>query len=240
MAKIFRYFLIGIFFVGGLAWGALKAPEFVAPGGAECDLKQGIIKYYANGSQLIEANWEQMNFRAKYLEYYKNSEILNAKQQVKITETMNTIKTLSCDELNYQHKNAVITAKQKVSLQANDLLISGQLLIWERKNNLARLSGAPKLVYQDWEIIGSKFEAKLDQELFNIFGPVSGKNQELIFQADQVLFDRKQQKIYLEGNVVIVRQEREELTANKVIYDLKTKKFRAVGPVKSRIIETQN
>ncbi len=240
MRKYFRYLLLGTFLTGSLVWGALKAPDFIAPGGAECDLKQGIIKYYAAGTELIEANWNQVNFKARYLEYNQKTEILNAKMQVKIVEKTEMVKTLSCQELVYEHKKELITAKEMVKLTSNELVLTGEFLNWERNKNLATISGSPKLIYLDWEIVGSKFEAELLRELCTVYGPVSGKNSELTFQADKVIFDRKQEKVNLEDNVLIVRQGREELMANKIVYDLKTKKFKAIGPVKSRIIEMRN
>lgn len=62
MANKLKIGLLVFCLAGSIAWAA-KAPEFIAPGGGEVDLKQNLMKYFADKDQQVEGFWQDFHLK---------------------------------------------------------------------------------------------------------------------------------------------------------------------------------
>jgi lipopolysaccharide export system protein LptA len=219
----------------GVGWTQGKI-ELIAPGGGEMDLKQNLIKYYASGSLLVQALWDNNILEAGYLEYYRDREFIKADNQVQLTQKKPVTRVLKSSQITVDMKQDFFTAKKEVNLVDENTSVSGNLLEWDRKNDQFKMTGNPEIVYKDWKITGERIEGQLNKGFITIFGPVHAANNETNIQAGKMIFQREIEQFTLQENPVVIRGKN-EMTASEMYYDLKTKKVTANGEVKSRIID---
>ncbi len=210
--------------------------ELVAPGGGEADLRKNIMKYYADGSSLVVANWGNFKLEAESLEYHNEKSTLQGNGMIKLTQK-EPYRELRSEQfladLNRDHFNANGSVEIKYDNNTN---IRGEHLDWELQTELFNLTGDVVLNYSGWKMTGEKIEGNINSGLFTIFGQVQAINRENSMRAGRVIFDRSIEKITLLEDPVVINGKN-ELSATEIIYDLKTKKVSASGVVKSRVIE---
>lgn len=232
--KIRKLSLIVILFSGAVF--AETALELVAPGGGEVDLLENIMKYYADGSDLVVARWDNYSMEAESLEYRREKSTLKGKGKIKLTQSK-PFHVLRSDQifadLNRDYFNAYGSVKMKYD-QITD--ISGDRLDWETQTEQVELTGNVAVNYSGWKMTGEKVEGNLNSGRFIIFGPVQAVNLENSMRAGRMIFDRSSDKLTLLENPVVINGKN-ELSATEIVYDLKTKKVSASGAVKSRVIE---
>lgn len=210
--------------------------ELVAPGGGEVDLQENVMKYYADGSNLVIANWGNYKLEGQSLEWQNAKSILQGKGMIRLTQ-MEPYRELRSEQifadLNRDHFKANGSVKIKYDETTN---ISGEHLDWESQTERINLTGDVIVNYSEWKMTGEKIEGNINSGLFTIYGPVQAISKENCMRAGRVIFDRTIEKITLLENPVVINGKN-ELSATEIVYDLKTKKVSASGLVKSRVIE---
>jgi lipopolysaccharide export system protein LptA len=235
---MFRNFLKILLFVllfstAVLAKGELK---LVAPGGGEVDLQKNVMRYYADGSNLVVADWGNFKLEAESLEYQNEKGTLQGKGKIKLTQK-EPYRELRSEQfladLNRDHFNANGSVKIKYDNITN---LSGEQMDWESQTEEFNIIGNVVLNYSGWKMTGEKIEGNMNSGLFVIFGPVQAIDRENSMRAGRVIFDRSIERVTLLENPVVINGKN-ELSGAEIIYDLKTKKVSASGVVKSRVIE---
>jgi len=225
-----------LIFFSSPGWAAAEL-ELIAPGGGEMDLRQNVVKYYAVDAKPVEARWEKSVLNADYLEYYRETELIDAKDRVKLTRTDVTPRVLACNELQLYLRRDFLKAGGGVTLELEPTTsLSGESLEWDHANDKFSLTGKPVINYKEWQVFGEAVEGHPDAGAFTILGPAKATDGEAVIKAGCIIFNRKAEELILRENPIFLKGEN-ELTATEIIYDLKTKKLSAKGLVKSKIIK---
>jgi lipopolysaccharide export system protein LptA len=234
MLKSFRILLLFLLLSGAVLAGTEL--ELVAPGGGEADLRRSEMKYYASGSDLVVARWNNFVLEAEFLEYQRDKSVLNGKGLVKMTQKSpwRVLQSVSFfADLNQEH----FTANGSVKLRYDETTnFKAEQLDWESRTEQFSLIGDVSVNYLGWKMTGDKVEGNMSSGLFIITGSVRIVNLENSMRAGRVIFDRSIEKMTLRENPVVINGKN-ELSATEIVYDLKTKKVSASGVVKSRVIE---
>jgi lipopolysaccharide export system protein LptA len=234
MLKSFRLLLLFLL-LSGVVFAGTEL-ELVAPGGGEADLRRSVIKYYASGSDLAVARWNNFEVEAEFLEYQRDKSALNGKGLVKITQKSpwRVLQSTSFfADLNREYFIANGSVKLRYDKTTN---FKAEQLDWESRTEQFNLVGDVSVNYAGWKMTGDKVEGNMNSGLFIIIGSVRIVNFENSMRAGRVIFDRSIEKMTLRENPVVINGKN-ELSATEIVYDLKTKKVSASGVVKSRVIE---
>ena len=239
MFKNFNKVLINVFIIVLSFFPAVLAEtdlELVAPGGGEADLQENVVKYYADGPNLVVVNWGNFKLEAKFLEYQHQKSILKANGSVRLTQK-EPLQVLRCEDIVADLTRDHFQASGSVKLKYDETTdISGELLEWESQTEQFSLIGGVVVNYSGWKITGEKVAGDFKSDSFVIFGPVHAINEKNSMRAGRVIVDRSIEKMTLLENPVVINGKN-ELSATEIVYDLKTKKVSASGVVKSRVIE---
>ncbi|MCL6589676.1 MAG: LptA/OstA family protein [Firmicutes bacterium] len=229
-----RAFIIFIFLAGELlvtfnssiAQTVSTQPEINAPGGAEIDVNQSITKWYGSKMRPVEVIWRNLNLKAYYLEYDRRREIMKCQDRVMVIQDETPPKSFSCGEMILELKRGFLAARAQIKLEYDDrIALTGNRLEWDQKKDQFKIWEQPQIFYKGWEISGIRIEGEMSKGRFTIWGPVKGNGPEdSSFQAGKVIYDQKAGKIFLLDNPVLV-QDKNELTAAEIEYDLKAEKF---------------
>lgn len=210
--------------------------ELVAPGGGEADLRENVMKYYADDSNLVVVKWSKFELEAKSLEYRKNNSILLGNGMVKLTQKEPN-RVLRSEQILADLGQDNFTANGSVKVRYDETTnLSGKHLDWESQTEQFVLSGDVVVNYSGWKMTGEKIEGNMKSGHFVVFGPVQAINKDSSMRAGRAIIERSIEKITLLENPVIINGKN-ELSATEIIYNLKTKKVSASGAVKSRVIE---
>lgn len=232
--KLSEVFLIVLLF-SGMALAETEL-ELVAPGGGEADLRENIMKYYADGSNLVVVRWSNFTLEAKLLEYQRVDSKLKGKGMVKLTQKT-PFRVLRSEQIFADLNRDYFNANGAVKIRYDEITdINGERLDWESQTEQFSLTGDVAIKYSGWKMTGEKIEGNLKSGLFVIFGPVQAINMENSIRAGRAIFDRPSDKMTLLENPVVINGKN-ELSATEIVYDFKTKKVSASGVVKSRVIE---
>jgi lipopolysaccharide export system protein LptA len=214
--------------------------ELSAPGGGELDLGNNLMKYYGAGSDPVTVRWGDRLLQADYLEYHRSREIFKGKGRVRLSQSAPTLRVINCGSIQAELTSDYFTAGDGVELRydSNTALKSASLE-WSRTKDTVKFVGNPLIIYQAWQISGSRIEGRLNAGIFTFFGPVEGTNGADRFRAGRIIFNRAEEKLILQERPAFIRGKN-EMIANEIVYDLKTRKISANGPVQSRIIEESN
>jgi hypothetical protein len=211
--------------------------ELNAPGGGDMDLSRNVMKYYASGTRPVEARWDDNQLEAGYLEYNRAQSIIKGRKGVKLTRLKPAPHILKCTEIRLDLAKEYYTASRDVSFDYDkDTRLSGEQLEWDSPGERILVSGKPEIFYKDWKISGTTIEGLTQRGLFTITGPVSAANPEITVKAGKLTFDREAESYILEDNPVLTKGQN-EMTATKLVYNLKTKNVMAEGAVKSKLIK---
>ncbi len=210
--------------------------ELVAPGGGEADLQENIMKYYADGSNLVMVRWSNFILEAESLEYQSEKATLNGKGMIKLTQK-EPFRVLRSERIFADLTQDYFRANGSVKITYDGTTdISGERLDWKSQSEQFDVIGDVAIKYSGWKMTGQKIEGNLNSGLFTIFGPVQAVNMENSMRAGRMIFDRPSDKLTLLDNPVVINGKN-ELSATEIVYDLKTKKVTVSGVVKSRVIE---
>ena len=216
-----------VIFVGiGLAVGQAEndQPKLTAPGGAEMDLVRNTTKCFGTSAKPVEAFWRDFNVEVNYLEYNRNNETVLGQGKARMIQNSPVYRVITCDKFFYDRKREYIKAEKEVKLiYDDDTSLNGDLLEWDRGNDLVKVMGTPQINYKDWQIDGERIEGQVNKGIFIFFGPVKGVGADGSFNAGQIVFDRFQDKVFLKDNPVVF-QGKNQFTAPEIVYDLKTRK----------------
>jgi len=234
--KIFL-FILCLFLLAGIAWAAGE-PQLTAPGGGEFDLVQNVVKYYGISSRQVEARWGDYQLLADYLEYHHTQRMIVARGRVVIYQNNTPEKRkVQSAEITFDLNKNLIIAKEQVMIQVDtSIRAQGGYLEWDRANDQFKLMNDPQIEYDDWKITGKIVEGQLKSGIMTLIGPVYGANQDTVIKAGRLIAERQKEVFYLQDNPVVIRGKN-ELSANEIIYDLKTKKVSAKGILKTKITE---
>lgn len=239
MFKNFNKLLINAFVIVLSISAAVLADtdlELVAPGGGEADLRENVMKYYADGPNLVVVNWGNFKLETKFLEYQQGKSLLKANGSVKLTQK-EPLRVLRCEQISADLTREHFQAEGSVKVKYDETTdISGELLEWESQTERFSLTREVVLNYAGWKMTGEKIEGDIKSDLFVVFGPVHAINEKNSMRAGRLIVDRVIEKITLQENPVVINGKN-ELSATEIVYDLKTKKVSASGVVKSRVIE---
>jgi lipopolysaccharide export system protein LptA len=218
--------ILGLFLNLSIGWAAGEL-TITAPRGGQFDLKHKVMKYYAGGSQLVEARWNESPIvRGE----------LPENRQTKKRKILST-KVLKTFELTVDVTQNHLTANQKVTLYYDESTFAKcNLLDWERSANFMKLSGQVMIGYQDWIIKGSQIDAHLDKELFIVYGPVEAFNKLNSIHGGKLIFDRANRKAIISDNAVVTRGGN-EMAAPEITYFFDTNQVLASGSVRTKIID---
>lgn len=217
---------------------AAEALEIAAPGGGEFDFESNVAKYYADGDQLVEAHWSNYTFLSEYIEYNRDSEIVKGHGKVTVTQNPSKPRILHCNEFSYDRRSDYLTTSGNVRFNDPDSTLSGERFGWDHKNDSFTLEEQPKFTYQDWTVRGSRMDGQIEKGLVNVSGPAEATNGDISARGGKIVFNRAAGKLTVQDKPVLVRNKT-EMTATEIVYDLKTKKVSAVGPVQSRMLEDE-
>ncbi|MGE5581438.1 MAG: hypothetical protein ACM3X9_02765 [Bacillota bacterium] len=233
--KLWLIFLILI--LSGFSAGLTKDQlELVAPGGGELDLGRNVMVYHGTATKPVEVRWQSLILNSKYLEYNRNNETLFAKSQAQITQKL-PFRTLKANEISVKLKQESLAANGGVSLKYDDTTtVTCNMLKWDQKNDLMELSGQPIVIYKEWTIKGVRMEGHPQKGLFIVYGPAEAANKTSLARGGKMTFDRDADKLVIQENPDLVRGKN-EMSANEIVYDLKTNQVLASGTVKTRIVE---
>jgi len=210
--------------------------ELVAPGGGEADLQENVMKYFADGPNLVVANWGNYKLEAESLEYQQQKAVLQGNGMITLTQK-GPYRVLKCKHLFADLDREYFKVNGSVKIRYDETTnLSGEHLDWESQTERFNLTGDVIVDYSGWKITGEKIEGNMNSGLFTIFGPVQAINKENSMRAGRVIFDRSGERMTLLENPVVINGKN-ELSATEIVYDLKTKKVSASGVVKSRVIE---
>lgn len=239
MFKYFSKVLINVFIIALSFSAAVLAEttlELVAPGGGEADLQENVMKYYADGPNLVVVNWGNFKLEARFLEYQHGKSILKANKSVRLTQK-EPLRVLRCEQIDADLTRDHFQAEGSVKVKYDETTdISGELLEWDSQTGRFNLTREVIVDYSGWKMTGAKIEGDIKSDLFVVFGPVHAINEKNSMRAGRVIIDRSIEKITLLEDPVVINGKN-ELSATEIVYDLKTKKISASGVVKSRVIE---
>ncbi|MGE5607447.1 MAG: hypothetical protein ACM3YE_17380 [Bacteroidota bacterium] len=210
--------------------------ELVAPGGGEADLQENVMKYYADGTNLVVVNWDNYKLEAQSLEYQHQKSTLQGIGMVKLIQK-EPYRELKSEQVFADLNRDYFKASGSVKIRYDDTTnISGGHLDWESRTERFNITGDVVVYFSGWKMTGEKIEGNMNSGIFTIFGPVQAINKENSMRAGRAIFNRSIEKLTLLENPVVINGKN-ELSANEIVYDLKTKKVSASGVVKSRMIE---
>jgi lipopolysaccharide export system protein LptA len=232
----FRIALVLLLLLPSTGWTNNQL-ELNAPGGGDMDLGKNVMKYYASGGKPVVARWDENELEAGYLEYNRAQEIIKSRNDVKLTQFKPVLRILKSQELILNLTKEYYTASREVLFDYDkETRLAGEQLEWDSPNNRILLSGKPEITYKDWKITGTTVEALTKKGLFTITGPVSAVNPEITIKAGKLTFDRESE-VYILEDFPVLTKGKNELTATKLVYNLKTKNVAAEGAVKSKLIK---
>jgi lipopolysaccharide export system protein LptA len=233
---LLRIALMVFLLLSGSGWTQNQL-ELNAPGGGDMDLGRNVMKYYASGAKPVEARWDDNELEAGYLEYNRAQSIIKGRNGVKLTRIKPALRILKCNEIRLDLAKEYYTASRDVSFDYDkDTRLSGEQLEWDSPGERILISGKPEIFYKNWKISGTMIEGLTKRGLFTITGPVSAANPELTVKAGKLTFDREAERYILEDNPVLTKGQN-EMTATKLVYNLKTKNVTAEGAVRSKLIK---
>lgn len=210
--------------------------ELVAPGGGEADLRENVMKYYADGTNLVVVNWDNYQLQAQALEYHHQKATLQGNGMVRLIQKK-PYRELKSEQVFADLNRDYFRASGSVKIRYDDNTnMSGEHLDWESRTERFNLTEDVAVIYGEWKMTGEKIEGNMNSGIFIIFGPVQAINKENSMRAGRAIFDRSMEKVTLLENPVVINGNN-ELSATEIVYDLKTKKVSASGVVKSRTIE---
>lgn len=202
---------------------AKEEPELIAPGGAEMDFVKNITKCFGTGKKPVEARWQNLLMKAGCLEYHRSKNIITG-QEVELIESKPVVRIFYCGEILAELDRDFLTGKKDVKIKYDERAnLFGNFMEWDRKNDFIKISGQIQITFDEWRITGDRVEGRLNKGLVTVFGPVKGTGNTASFQAGKIIFDRGQEKFFLEDNPVL-RQGKNEFSAVEIVYDLKAKK----------------
>lgn len=231
-----RNALLVFLLLSGSGWTQNQL-ELNAPGGGNMDLGRNVMKYYASGGKPVEARWDENELEAGYLEYNRTQSIIIGRKGVKLTRLKPAPRILKSNEIRLNLTKEYYTASLNVSFDYDkDTRLAGEQLEWDAPAERIFLSGKPEIYYKDWKISGTTIEGLTKRGLFTITGPVSAANPEITIKAGKLIFDREAESYILEEYPVLTKGQN-EMTATRLVYNLKTKNVTAEGAVRSKLIK---
>lgn len=229
--------VILLVFLSSIGWAAGSELELIAPGGGEMDMEKNLVKYYSAGSQPVEARWENSKLFANYLEYYRDQELIKAKDKVKLVEIAPGKRVLNCGELNLEVKRDFLVARNQVLLQMDaDSSATGGVLEWDRVGDKMKFSEKPVIHSKEWRINSELIEGQPNKGIYTLSGPINATDGEAVAKAGKAIYNQNTGQIFFQDNPVFTRGKN-EMKATEIIYELNTKKVSAKGLVTSKIIK---
>lgn len=237
MVKRIQTWAVSAFILfAGIGWAAGEL-KLIAPGGGEMDMEKNVVKYYAAGTQLVEAHWEKYDLYTNYLEYYREQEVIKAKEKVKLIDNTQGKRVLYCDDLSLDVQKDFLVARANVLIELDvENSVSGGLLEWNRTADNLKLTEKPVIIDKGWKVTGKYLEGQPKKGLFTMNGPVDATNGEVVAKAGKMIYNQQTEQLFFKDNPVLVRGK-SEMTATEIIYDLKTEKVSAKGMVNSKILK---
>jgi lipopolysaccharide export system protein LptA len=218
--------LLGLLLNLSIGWAAGEL-TIIAPRGGHFDLQHKVMKYYADGSRLVEARWKESLITGRELSDNRKTK----------KRAIPSARILKAFELTVDVTQNHLTASQKVTLYYDvSTFAKCNLLDWERLANFMKLTGQVMIGYQDWIIKGNQIDAHLDKGLFIVYGPVEAFNKLNSIHGGKLIFDQANRKAIISDNAVVTRGGN-EMAAPEITYFFDTNQVLASGSVRTKIID---
>ncbi len=218
-------FIVFMFLSYGLSAAAGQL-EIKAPHGGEFDLAKNVMKYHGTVSQLIEANWKDLD-STNNESHDKNDKAHKKPPVSRILKSVEMVVDIDRDHL-VASKNVFFLYDGTTSATCNNLE-------WDRTAQFVKLSGQVVIRYLDWVIKGSRAEGEIKKGLFTVYGPVEAVNPTNTIRGNKLILDRPANKGVISGDAILIRDQN-EMTAPEITYSFDTHQVLASGMVKTRII----
>lgn len=212
--------------------GAVDAWRITAHLGTEADLEQEVIVYYGDKDHPVEAVTEDMRITGEYLEYRRKEALFVAKGNIELTQEQPKFRRLTAAEVTYNTENGDIAmplggqirfGPEKADFKADKITGNINREVFSARGNCV-------LANQDGVLTAEEMDGNLVNGNLTAQKQVVFKGHSILAKGGLVVYYQKEGHIVFRENPWVSRGK-EVFTAQEIIYDIKTKKIKAKGPV---------
>lgn len=215
--------------------GAVESWQIKAPRGTDVDLEKETVLYYGSAKTLVEALAQDIRLVGETLEYQRKNGRFIAKGQVVLTRTLPKFREFTgslmiYDELKEDFQmptgGKVRLGPEQSTLDSSKISgnIGTELFYAEGNCVLTDPNGVLTSRFMDGDCKKGQFNAR-EQVVF------VGKNMQV--RSGRAIYYQKENRTHFFEKPVVTR-DKEIFTAAEIIYDLKSNKVKAIGPVEYR------
>jgi len=221
--------------------------EIEAPAGSEMDLNLEVVVYYGTEKTpvVLRSITDPLKLTAQRVEYYRQEERFFAQGKV-VIEGEDAGPTpshflVTGEEVVYLAAEGLLKFSQGGTVQRDDVsLKAGKIFITldEQTESMEVTSfeatNGFTLLNSEGEMTGNILKGDTNQGMVEAIGDLRFQYGEISGEADQAVYFEGDGEIHLLGTPFIYR-EKDYITGESIIYNLKTEKAMVFGPVRTRL-----
>ncbi|HEX2953187.1 MAG TPA: LptA/OstA family protein [Bacillota bacterium] len=215
-------------------FGANKAWQVKAPGGSEADLETNISYYYGTSSEQVElSNEDGALLFADRLTYKEKEEDFHAEGHIDMVKKQPKLRRIIGNELFYNSLTEdfslpsggrVTFGPEQSVLTADE--IKGNL---KRENFVARNNC--RYTDPDGILTSVQMDGDMISGVFNAHEQVVFVGKKATIRSENAVYYQKEERAIFKDKPVAT-QDKKTFTATEIIYDMKNKHIKALGPVR--------